>query len=157
MTIAKWTPIKSQADVDHLLRTFGGFHDGCIREAHIWTEHYVRSDLQMSCTGALDTRARILIQRQFNAPSAIELLFEHVITFHLQPSPENYDSIIFGAAMLHESDRFYWADSDDWSPASATRDKSTWIAAKTLSWRDASDLMGPDLHYGPHRPPRLHV
>jgi len=56
MAAASWTRFESQADVDHLLYTFGGFHDACIREANLWTEHYVHPDLRMSCTGDLDTR-----------------------------------------------------------------------------------------------------
>jgi hypothetical protein len=102
----------------------------------------------MSCTGDLDTRVRLLIQRQFRAPSAIELLFEHVVAFHLQPSPDNYDSIIFGAAMLCRDDTFYWAEDADWSPESSRRDDASWIAAKKLSWRDASEWMGSELRYG---------
>jgi hypothetical protein len=69
-------------------------------------------------------------------------------TFHLQPSPENYDSIIFGVAMLCRDGTFYWAEDADWSPESPERDETSWIAAKKLSWRDASEWMGPDLHYG---------
>jgi hypothetical protein len=149
MVSASWSPLASQADLDQLMNVFGGFHDGCIREAHAWTEHFVDTGLSMSCTGDLDTRVRLLVQRQFKAPSAIELLFEQVVTFHLQPSPENYDSIIFGAAMLCRDGTFYWADDADWSPESSKRDESTWIAAKKLSWRDISEWMGRDLHYGP--------
>ncbi|MGD0364328.1 MAG: hypothetical protein ABSC93_25910 [Bryobacteraceae bacterium] len=145
-----WNHLVSEADVDHLLHDFGGFHDGCLREAHVWTGHWVAEDLHMHCTGELDTRVRLLIQRQFSAPSAIELLFEEVTTFHLQPSPRNYDSIIFGATMLLDGDTFYWADLGGWSPAASERDHATWIAAKKVSWRDASDWMGPDLRYGTH-------
>jgi len=53
------------------------------------------------------------------------LLKTGVVTFHLQPSPENYDSIIFGASMLCRDGTFYWADDADWSPESAKRDEST--------------------------------
>jgi hypothetical protein len=65
----------------------------------------------------------------------------------LQTSAENYDSIIFDATMLKDGDIFYWADSNDWSPKSATRDNITWVAAKKLSWRDASNWMGAQLRY----------
>src|SRR5258706_13915877 len=99
-----WNHLASKTEVDNLLKVFGGFHGGCLREAHVWTEHWVASDLRMRCTGELDTRVRLLIQRQFSAPSAIELLFEQVTAFHLQPSPDNYDSIIFDATMLLEED-----------------------------------------------------
>src|SRR5580704_1157240 len=101
-----WSPITTQSDIGNLLNVFGGFHDGCLREAHVWTEHYVNSDLNMKCTGDLDTRIRLLIQRQFKEPSAIELFFEQVITFHLQSSAENYDSIIFDATMFKDGDIF---------------------------------------------------
>jgi hypothetical protein len=142
-----WNPISSQADIERLLKLFGWFHDGCLREAHVWTEHSVSSDLRMSCSGNLDTRVRILIQRQFKEPSAIELLFEQVTTFHLKPSPENYDSIIFGATMLVENDVFYWADSEGWSLNSSEHDNATWISAKKLSWRDASNWMDAELRF----------
>ena len=62
--VAAWKPLSSQADLDQLMNIFGHFHDGCIREAHVWTEHFVDTDLRMSCTGDLDTRVRLLIQRQ---------------------------------------------------------------------------------------------
>jgi hypothetical protein len=147
MSAVVWNPINSQADIDCLLTLFGGFHDGCLREAHIWTEHYVDPTFSMHCTGDLDTRVRMLIQRQEKEPSAIELFFEQVITFHLHPSAENYDSIIFDAEILRDGDVFYWADANGWLPKSATRDNCTWIAAKKLSWRDTSNWMGAELRF----------
>ena len=102
----------------------------------------------MSCPAHLDTRARLLVQRQWKDPSAIELLFEQIVTFHLQPSAENYDSIILSAETLCSDGTFYWADLGGWTPESPTRDEATWIAAKKVSWRDASEWMGSDLRYG---------
>jgi hypothetical protein len=148
MNATIWNPITSQADIERLLNLFGGFHDSCLREAHVWTEHYVDSDLSMNCPGNLDTRVRLLIQRQFKEPSAIELLFEQVITFHVLPSAENYASIIFNAAILREDEIFYWADRNDWMPKNSNRYDATWVAAKKLSWRDASNWMGKQLRYG---------
>jgi len=84
------------------------------------------------------------VERSFS----IELLFEQVTTFHLQPSPENYGSIIFGAAMLCRDGTFFWAEDADWSTDSPKRDDVTWVAAKKLLWRDASEWMGSDLRYG---------
>ncbi len=49
--------------------------------------------------------------------------------------------------MLPDGDIVYWADSSEWSHAAKNRDNSTWIAAKRMSWRDASDWMGPALRY----------
>ncbi|MFN2476954.1 MAG: hypothetical protein ABR526_11530 [Chthoniobacterales bacterium] len=148
MHTSEWTAICSEADVERLLNVFGGFHDGCLREAHIWTETYVEGDLRMHCPGHDGTRVRLLFQRQFQDPSAIEMLFEQVVTFHVQPSPPNYDSIIYDAAMLLVDDIYYWAESSDWSPRSPSRDNATWIAAKKVSWRDASAWMGGELRFG---------
>jgi hypothetical protein len=148
MRAPQWNTLRSQADLDGFLDVFGGFHDGCLREAHIWTDTYVMPDLRMQCPGDLDTRVRILFQRQFREPSAIELLFEQVVTFHLQPSPDNYDSIIYDATMLLADGLYYWAESTEWSPRSESRDSATWIAAKQLSWRDASNWMGDELRFG---------
>lgn len=131
------------------MKLFGGFHDGCIREAHVWTQSFVNDGMSMSVAWDLDTRVRLLVQRQWKAPSAIELFFEKVVTFHLQPSPDNNDSIIFSATLLCRDDTFYWADLGGWAPDSPTRDDATWIAAKKLSWRDASEWIGPELRYGP--------
>ncbi len=102
----------------------------------------------MSISIALDLRVRLLFQRQYANPSAIELLFEQVTTFHLWADPGS-DNIIMDATLLHHDGLFYWANEYDWSPENADRDKFTWIAGKALSWRDASDWMGNELRLGP--------
>lgn len=147
MPLEQWHEINSQDDTAELLAIFGYFHDGCLREAHLWTKHYVNAELAMTCTGGLDTSVRLLIQRQNTEPSAIELWFEKVVTFHLQPSAENYDSIIFKATMMYQNGIFYWADAPCWSSTKPDRDEVTWIGAKKLSWRAASDWMGSELRY----------
>ena len=143
-----WNEIKNQANADTLLKLFGWFHDGCIREALLWTEHWVSHDLSMSCPGNLDNRIRFLIQRQFKNPSAIELLFEEVTRFNLVPTPENYDTTIYEAVLLVRDDHIYWSPESGWSPDSDNRDEETWISAKKLRWREVNWL-GQELHYGP--------
>jgi hypothetical protein len=150
MSTTAWNHIVSKVDADKLLDVFGGFHDGCLREVHIWTESWVAPDLRMHCASDLDTRIRFYVQRQFRDPSAIELLFEQVVGFHLQPSAQNYDSIIFEATLLFDGDTICWADAAGWSPTDDKRDGVTWIAAKKAAWRDVSDWMGADLRYGAH-------
>ena len=149
MVATSWTPVTSQADADALMKLFGGFHDGCIREVHISAQSFVDSGMSMSIASGVDTRVRLLIRRQWKDPSAVELLFAHIDTFHLRPSPENYDSIIYSATMICRDRTLYWADQAGWTPESPERDDATWVAAKKLSWRDVSEWMGPDLRYGP--------
>jgi hypothetical protein len=140
--------IKTEADGLALMTTFGHFHDSCIREAHLWTDHWVSSDLAMSCTATQDNKIRFLIQRQAEEPSAIELFFEEVIRFNLVPSPENYDSVIFEATLLVRDDNIFWSPEPDWKPEMQNRDDFTWISAKKLSWREV-DWLGEELRYGP--------
>lgn len=142
-----WIKVETQADADMLMEVCGHFHDSCIREAHLWTGHWVSPTLSMSCPGDLDTKIRFLIQRQFKNPSAIELLFEEVARFNLVPTPEDYDSIIYSATLLVK-EIIFWSPEADWNPADPERDDDTWISAMKLSWREV-DWLGEDLRYGP--------
>jgi hypothetical protein len=140
--------VATQADADALMDLFGDFHDGCIREAHLWTDHWVAPDLSMSCPGHLDNRIRFLVQRQFRDPSAIELLFEEVTRFNLVPAPENSDSIIDSASLLVQGGVILWSPDEYWKPDDPRRDDSTWIAAGKLYWHEVAWL-GEDPRYGP--------
>jgi hypothetical protein len=144
----EWKEIKTQADADALMDLFGDFHDSCIREAHLWTDHWVSPDLSMSCAPDLDNKILFLIQRQFENPSAIELLFERVTRFNLVPSPENYDSTISGATLLVQNGSVFWSPEGDWAPNKPNRDDSTWVSARELRWREVHWL-GKELRYGP--------
>jgi hypothetical protein len=141
-----WNPVTSPADAQRLLELFGDFHDSCLREVHVWTEAYVSEDLAMACPLHLDTRVRMLVHRQAASPSAIEMLFEQVLGFRLSPTPEDYAPIIFDATLEWRRDTVFW--SDDSGQREASED-ATWVLAKRLSWRDASEWMGNQLRYGP--------
>jgi hypothetical protein len=143
-----WKEIRTQADADALMKLFGEFHDGCIREAHVWTEHWVGRDRSMSCPDHLDNHIRILVQRQFTDPAAIELLFDEVTRFNLVPARENYMAIILDAFMLVQDGIIYWSPDSRWSPDSVYRDDVTWISARQLRWREV-DWLGEALRYGP--------
>ncbi|WP_346937342.1 hypothetical protein [Clostridium sp.] len=41
-----WFEIKMQSDIEKLLECFGYFHDGCLKELHMWTCTYVNENLQ---------------------------------------------------------------------------------------------------------------
>lgn len=144
----EWIEVKDSKDIENLLDKFGGFHDSCLKELYMWTESYVDENLSMGISPELDTNVRILFQRQFHDPSAIELLFEGVTQFHIVPSPINYDSIIYDAKLILHKGLFYWADDYDWEPEDYSLDTNSWISAKRLKWRDASSWMGKQNRYG---------
>ncbi|GLC90145.1 hypothetical protein [Lysinibacillus piscis] len=143
-----WIHVHNQADIEHLLQTFGYFHDGCLKELHMWADTYVNENLAMTVPSGLDTHVRMLFQRQFNNPSAIELLFEEVTGLHIHPSAENHDSIIYDAIVLQHEGHFYWANHYNWHPQTSSLHNIHWISAKKLKWREVSDWMGPQQRYG---------
>lgn len=144
-----WNEVKEERDIQQLLEQFGYFHDSCLKELYLWTGSYVNKDLSMAVPGNLDTNVRILFQRQFQNPSAIELVFEGVTSFHMVPSPEGYDSIIMDAIILLYQGLIYWADAYDWHPENKNfQANSSWISAKNLKWRDVSSWMGKENRYG---------
>jgi len=144
-----WQPIITQHEADAFMHLVGDFHDGCVRETHLWTEHYVADDLAMGVGVGADARMRVLLQRQFRPFSAIELLFEEVVHINWASSPDNCMSIITEATLLVREDAIYWVDSAPWIPDQPDSNTSTWISARRLCWRDASDWMGKQLRYGP--------
>jgi hypothetical protein len=154
MSGTEWQVLQDQTDLDSLMNLFGWFHDSCIKELFMWTDHYVNHDLSMSVSGDRDNRVRVLIQRQYTNPTAVELMFEEVTQIYIVPSPENYDSIIYEATFLFRDGLFYWADDRNWDPDGKCRHASVnWISSRKVKWRDASDWIGKTLRYGPREIP----
>lgn len=141
-----WKEITTEDDIKYFLSIFN-FHDSCLKELYLWTDHYVDSDLRMAIS-ELDFKVRILFQRQGTSPSAIELLFEEVTGIHINPSPANCDSILFGATILLINGVYYWANEMDWNLEDQHNKNVSWISSFKLKWRDASDWMGPNSRYG---------
>jgi hypothetical protein len=141
----EWRPLSNATDIAELMHLFGDFHDGCVREIHVVTGHYVHPNLSMSVDWR--TTVRLFVQRQFSNPSAIELRFEEVVELRLSPPPPNYDAVIFKAKFFVRDGIFYWADSAGWTPELPDKGDTTWISARKVSWRDASDWLGSDLRY----------
>ena len=146
--LMSWKSVTDITEIDALRIAFGDFHDACLRECHIWTEHWVSKDLSMAISTDWDTHARLLIQRQGLPISAVELCFEEVRHFHLAPSPRDYASDIFSGLLVVRDDGIRWADHSDWLPDDPYAVDCTWIHAGKLRWRDASGWMGQQLRYG---------
>jgi len=143
-----WKSILNEEESKKLLQRFGGFHDACIREAHMWSGHSIDDDLAMTVSSSLDTSIKFVIQRQFRDPSCIELLFEEVTRINIVPSPENYDSIIYGSNLGKENDEFFWVVDTTQNPSQLKSTEDSWVTSKKLSWRVADELLGKKLNYG---------
>lgn len=143
-----WHTVSSESDLVRLDADFGGFHDACLREIHIETNHYVNDELQMNVVGDLDVSARLLFQRQFRDPSAVELEFSELTRLVLAPTGENYDSIIEGAELSVTDQGTFMLHIDMRAPSPVSDTKSELlVVGKRLKWRDV-EWMGSDLRYG---------
>ena len=145
----EWQEIRTAAQAAAFMTRVNDFHDGCLREAHVWTGHWVGDDLAMAVDSGLDTHVRLLVQRQYRPLSAVELVFDEVTRFHVRPSLPDHDGIIYEATLHVAAGQVYWADQAGWTPEAEDRDDATWVAGRRLRWRDASGWMGPQLRYGP--------
>ncbi|MBM4040078.1 MAG: hypothetical protein FJ290_16360 [Planctomycetes bacterium] len=159
----EWLKLESQADLDALMRRCGRFHDGCFREAHVWTETYVDQG-SMACAINLDTHVRALFHLGAEQPSAIELRFDEVLLFRTMPSPDNCDSVISSATFSLEEGIFHLKVYLCGLPVTGKPNTWLWvrrgapdapdihIASRRVAWRDASEWMGETLRYCPEAP-----
>ena len=140
----QWQCLASSIDLQELMGLFGNFHDSCVREVHVVTGHFVEEDLTMRVDWR--TTIHMLIQRQFRNPCAIELRFEEVVGLRMVPPQPDCEAIIFHAAFFVRDGVYYWAEDGNWTPES-TDDGTTWVAARRVYWRHASEWIGPRLRY----------
>ena len=141
-----WTAVTSQSDADHLLDVMRGFHDSCIREAHVWGGYFVAENRSMACPDTPDLRCRLLIQSQFSSVSAVELVFDGVSHLCLT-APEGYDRIILKVALRVEKDRIFWSPDRNVQEPGPESQFDTVILSKRLWWKELGNALGPALRY----------
>lgn len=148
----KYIEIITQKDADELIEIFGNFHDSCIKELRYISGAYVESDLGMYPINS-KREVSIIFQRQWENPTAIEMVFSKLERLNLEPHDENYDGIIYGALLRVEKGSILWVDSDDFFEDKVAaimknefNDKGyIWINAKKVKWRRLPDSYMGDL------------
>jgi len=140
-----WINIENEIDIGFLMKTFGGFHDSCIKEMHFVGNGYVGADFGM---GISDTaKLCIIFQRQYDNPSAIEMEFMQLNHLSVGVS-DNHFPDIFDAALFFKNDKIYWANDSDWTPDDDSNYPNTvWVMAKSVRWRILNGALGEDLFY----------
>ncbi len=127
-----WNIVKTQDDIDFLLKTFHGFHDSCLVSLQYVSGACVdSSDFSMNPINT-ERKLSMIVQSQFEDWYSIELLFNKLIKLNLEPNDENYDCIIFDATLEKRNDLFFWADSLDCSYPGTD---GTWVVSEELMWR----------------------
>ncbi|WP_026881375.1 hypothetical protein [Clostridium akagii] len=142
-----WIEVKTKDDIKNLLDVFDFFHDGCLREIHLWNSYYIGSDLSMAA-GEGTLNAKVIFQRQSKNPSAIEVCFSEVQRMNIVATNPNYWYMILGASLFYKGGLYYWADEEQWNISEPSNSEIMWISAKGIKWRDKSEWMKDTLRYG---------
>lgn len=158
-----WIPLSSPETIADFVSEFGGFHDGCLREAALATETYVDERRAMACPGHLDTSALLFFQRQSEELPAIELRCTGVIQFLLRPTPDNCDSIIIGGEVTADGQWLRLAVCFAGAPLTgppntfvelphrSLEDPDLEVIAQAMAWRSLDGALGYKLRYGVER------
>lgn len=137
-----WTEVTTLEQLNDFLDTVGGFHDGIIKEIHWVNNDYVSPELRMRCYQFAS--ARMLVQRQKERPSAVEIQFENIEGLHIDTV-----QLATASSARSESRTMPYATARN---LLTLQIEQTEIVFEKLRWRDASDWMGPELRFTPQPP-----
>lgn len=138
--MANWIDIHNEADLNQLLETYGGFHDSCLKELRYVSGAYVRDNLWMHPFND-QRKLYLLMQRQSESNSVLELEFSGLMKMNLQPDDENYTCEILDVSMFWEDGKIYWGDSS-WFQTEREKYDGTWLCAKQVRWRILENGLG---------------
>ena len=84
-----WNDIANENDLKNFMDAMYGFHDSCIKEIKYISGAYVNEKLSMSPVNSQRILS-VIIQRQFEDLSAIEMQFAGLKYLNLFPNIESY-------------------------------------------------------------------
>lgn len=129
-----WTELENEEELAAFIRLVCGFHDSVLKEFSYVSGAYVDDNLNMY---PMDDKAclRMLIQRQDETLSALELEFSGLQELRLYPTDPAYTSEIFDAALFLRDGLICWCDCGDIGPENFDDYRGTSVRAKSLRWR----------------------
>lgn len=141
-----WNEIIDEKDIQNFMNKVGFFHDSCIKEMRYYSGAYVDDNQAMYPIN--DKRIlNVIIQRQFEELSMIELQFIGLKYLNLFPISEEYTCEILGSKMLIKDGFVYWCDSEEVSEDDFEDYEGTLICASKLRWRAIENRMGKEEFY----------
>lgn len=144
--MSTWYNIETQDDIDHLMTTYGDFHDACIVSLNFQTGVFVDDKMTMHFGSAEEKILSVTFQRQWN-PKTIELQFSGLRQIHLIGWQDNYLNDILCAYLAFHNDLLpgtpkrviVWSDTDYFDVTkidnSIHEPADTYIVANALKWR----------------------
>lgn len=140
-----WRIIRTDDEIFEFMEKVRYFHDACIKEISYISGAYVDENLSMHPLN--DRRIlRVVIQRQSEKDSMIEMEFQGLKCLKLFPINENCTCEILNSTMIRKDGGIYWIDCDSFSE-SDSEDYGTLICASGLRWRAIENHMGEKEFY----------
>ena len=141
-----WEIISTNDEILKFMEKVCYFHDSCIKEMSYVSGAYV--DVNLSMYPLNNRRAlKILIQRQCEKDSMIEMEFQGLKYAKLFPLDENYTCEILGSTMIMQDGNIYWCDCDNLSESDLDDYTGTLICASKLKWRSIENHIGKNEFY----------
>lgn len=141
-----WKKLCTNDDIVEFMDNVCYFHDSCIKEIRYLSGAYVTENLSMYPIN--DRRMlRMVIQRQYEKDSMIELEFRGVKIFKLFPAEEDYTCEILDSTMKIKDDNIYWYDCGNLLDENLDGYTGTLICAAELRWRSIENYMGEKEFY----------
>lgn len=136
-----WNEIVDSSDLRSFMHDVCFFHDSCIKELKYLSGAYVTERLSMHPIN--DRRIlKVIIQRQSENLSMLELEFEGLKCLNLFPVDDEYSCEILDSTMILKDDCIYWCDCGGLSEIDLSNYDGTWICASKLRWRSIDGCMG---------------
>ena len=141
-----WNEIVDEKDIQDFMNKVVFFHDSCIKEMRYNSGAYVDDNLSMYPIN--DKRIlNVIIQRQFEELSMIELQFIGLKKLYLFPANHNYTCEILDSKMFIKDEIIFWCDCDIISESDLDEREGTLISASKLRWREIQNKMGQEEFY----------
>ena len=129
----KWNEITDENSLKEFMERVSFFHDSCIKEMHYLSGAYVNENLDMYPVN--DRRIlRVIIQRQYEEDSMIEMEFQGLKYLKLFPADERYSCEILDSNIILKEDCIIWSDCEDKTELE-DGDTGTLVCASKLRWR----------------------
>ena len=136
-----WKEISNNDEIQRFMERVCYFHDSCIKEMRYISGAYVDENFSMYPLNKQRV-LRVIIQRQYENDSMIEMEFHGLKYLKLFPVDENYDCIILDSVMIMKDGNFYWYDSSELLESDSEDYTGTLICASELRWRSVENHMG---------------
>lgn len=136
-----WNEIANEKDLKSFMDTMYCFHDCCLKEIKYLSGAYVDEQLSMFPVNS-QRILNMIIQRQFENPTVVEMQFVGLKYLKLSPNDENRTCEILDATMILKDDCVCWCDCGGLSEKDMESYTGTIICASKVQWRAVDEYIG---------------